>query len=433
MNYDRNRPRNLSNYNTNFQQNKISIKSQSGTSDNVWQGVPRRSIPYDGNNLSNGYNLNVNQQLINYIYSTVELSRFKYKIIEYESDLTNLIKQKHFLSANFNGINCLLVFTKIRDKYYSFMVDRKTLTYNQNQINFDTVKITPVNIRLDNSIYNGTIMDGIFILNKRTRSKVFVITDVYHFMGKKMTDDNINHKFMNVTAYLESNLKNDDRINNITLTINKLYEPYEIEKLISDMEKSKGFDFRGYAFYPDKSGTKLIFLNNDSKQPPNKSSTYDISEKTEKIFHDNNLKCETSNYNIQNKTDNKNESKNRKYIYVSKTNDPIYATLELRKTPAPDVYNIFCAEKETINNKKCIILKKLGIALVPDKECSSKCKNILNKKIKGKALMKCKFNSDKNKWVPIDEDTDNKIPSLLTDIEKNLDLVLQSDTDEENE
>src|SRR6187397_2240950 len=74
------------------------------------------------NGVNAGLNVRIKQQLINYIYSTVELSNFKYKIIEYESDLPLLLKQKYFVSANFSGSNCLLVFTKIHDKFCSYLV-----------------------------------------------------------------------------------------------------------------------------------------------------------------------------------------------------------------------------------------------------------------------------------------------------------------------
>ena len=75
MNYDRNRSNNKNNMTFHNKNNNFS-----------------KNTDY------HNYGPVVTQQLINYIYSTVELSRFKYKIIEYESDLTVLTKQKHFLS-----------------------------------------------------------------------------------------------------------------------------------------------------------------------------------------------------------------------------------------------------------------------------------------------------------------------------------------------
>lgn len=373
----------------------------------------------NNNNKNTGeiQNLDMAKEIINYLYSTIDLSKFKYKIIEYESDLLNLTKQKHYVSANFNGNNCLLIFTKIKDNYYSLMVDRKTLTYSINQIKLNSIKMYPVNIRLDNSIYDGTIIDGIFVLNKKSKSKVFIITDVYYFRGKNMMDDNIQHKFMNVTTYLENNFKHDDKMNNLILTINKLYEPTNINKLVDDMERSKGYDFRGYVFYPDKSGTKLIFLNTDEDEVHTiENVKQNIKEITDQGSKKENMEM---------------SKRKKKFKYVCKLDGPIYSTLEIRKTDFPDVYYVYCADKEIINNKNMIKIKKLGIALIPDKNTSVICKNILNSKINGKALMKCQFNSDKSKWIPLEESKSNKIPTMLYDIEKELEIVVYSDSDEE--
>jgi len=51
----------------------------------------------------------------------------------------------------------------------------------------------------------------------------------------------------------------------------------------------------------------------------------------------------------------------------------------------------------------------------------------------GKALMRCKFCPDKNKWIPIEESKNNKIPDLLSNIEKYLELIIDSDSEEEME
>lgn len=362
-------------------------------------------------NSYNPYNPYITQQLINYIYSTVELGKFKYKLIEYESDLNLLTTQKYVLSANFNGTNSLLVFTKIRDKYYSFVVDRKTLSYNQAQVNLDNIKIIPVNIRLDNSIYNGTIMDGIYVHNRNSREKVFIMTDVYSFRGQDLTNDNILHKISNITAYLEANLKHDDKLNSLILSVNKFYSPTDILKLKADMNKTQGVEFKGYAFYPEKSGTRLIFLDNK-----------DISNSKEAIN-------QQTNY-VNNDKDTKTVTKKQDIRYVSKTNDKIFAVLEIRKTAQPDVYNVLCTEPDVVNNKNVLRLKKLGLALIPNNSCSLMCRNILQFKASGRALMKCEFNTDKNKWIPIEESKEHKTPSLFSDIEKDLDIIVECSDDE---
>ena len=366
-----------------------------------------KSDNYKTDRSRNPYSIQITQQLVTHIYSTVELAKYKYKVIEFESDLPLLTEQKYLLSANFNGISSLLVFTKIRDKYYSFVIDRKTLSYNQAQINLETIRITPINIKLDNSIYNGTIMDGYFVQNKRTRERIFIMSDVYTFRGKDLTNDNIQHKISNVTSYLEAHISHNDRINDIKLTVNKFYSPLDIIKLKSDMEKIKGFEFRGYAFYPEKSGTRLIFLENEAKK--------NIAPQVHAIIEQ----------------DKENKLKKQDVKYVPKSDDPVYAILELRKTNQPDVYHILCTEKAQLDGKNVLRLKKLGVAYIPDSKCSLMCKNLMSSKVSGRALMKCEFVTDKNKWMPIEEVKDKKSPSLITDIEKFFDTVIDfNDCDE---
>ena len=207
----------------------------------------------------------IKQQLVNYVYSCLELSNYKYKILEYEHDLPLLLKQKYFVSSNFLGSSCLLIFTKIHDKYYSYLIDRRTLSYNHYQVNIENVKISSVTLRLDESIYKGSIFDGILIQNPKTKERTFVITDIYTFRGKNMSIDKIQYKIINIVSYMKANYT-DDPINNLKITVNKLYELDNIDDLISDIPKMTNFCVKGLTFYPETSGTKLIFmLDNDTR------------------------------------------------------------------------------------------------------------------------------------------------------------------------
>lgn len=365
------------------------------------------------------FNIYAKQQLINYIYSTVELSNFKYKVIEYENDLPLLLKQKHYVSANFSGSNCLLIFIKILNKFYSYLIDRKTLSYNQHQVNLEQVKIYPITIRLDNTIYDGTIFDGIFINNTRT----FIITDIYMFRGKNTTTDKIQYKIMNLVAYLKANLK-DDKMNNLKLTVNKLYESNQIETLIKDIPNMKNYNIKGLAFYPEISGTKLIFmLNNDNR------TKIDKIDKIDKDISDINT------MNIMNKIGNKsnNEYQDKKINirYISKTNDPVYATFEIKKTKDTDVYKIYLVETVKRDDKVILKSKKMGIALIPTINCSVMCRDIFSKNINNRVLMKCKFITDKNKWEPIELDPNAKYPTNIMEVEKNLQILEEVYSDNE--
>ena len=148
---------------------------------------------------SNEYDLNEKKMIIDYIYSNINISKFKYKLLENYSDLSSFQDSSKFhVSANFSGSNCLLVFCKLKNKNYTFLVDRKTLSFNADQIKYESVNITPINIKIHSSAFNGTIIDGIFIKHDKKKEKHFVITDLYLFRGISTERDKINLKLLNL-------------------------------------------------------------------------------------------------------------------------------------------------------------------------------------------------------------------------------------------
>ena len=69
----------------------------------------------NSNQNSNSNNFGVDQskqQLVNFIYDKINLSNFKYDSLEVESELPQLISKTYYVSANFSGSSCLLVFAK---------------------------------------------------------------------------------------------------------------------------------------------------------------------------------------------------------------------------------------------------------------------------------------------------------------------------------
>jgi hypothetical protein len=130
----------------------------------IQQNSSREHI--DNKSESNFSSNQLKQQLINYIYNIVDLSRFKFELLQYNIELPQLVERKYFVSVNFSGLSCLLVFAKIKDKYHSFLVERKTLSYNSSKVDINVVKLFNVHLKLDPEIYNGTIFDGIYIQGK---------------------------------------------------------------------------------------------------------------------------------------------------------------------------------------------------------------------------------------------------------------------------
>lgn len=367
-----------------------------------------------GNPNGNCYDLNVSKQLLNYIYSSVELSKYKYTILKTESDLHMLDVKKYKVSSNFNGINYLLLFVKIKDKKYSCLIDRRKLSYNLCQTDYNSLRIMNVRVALDESIYNGTIIDGTYVAAK----KMFVISDCYRFRGKDMTNDQLPIKLININSYLDANYKSENIVNTINLCVNKIYDLSETEKLItSEIPKAKNVQIRGLVFHPIVSSTKLIFLFNNSC---NTGNTVD-----------------NNNYSYIHNT--KTNTTNKKNItYACKTDKDIIMTLQIKNTSIIDVYKLYAVElvnkqEPKINNKSVYKIKKLGMAYIPTKECSHMCRSLFidnnmesNKK---RILVKCKFDKNKNKWIPLEQDTKLQRPSSIDEIETYMDIIEDTDSD----
>jgi hypothetical protein len=350
------------------------------------------------NSIINDYD--TKKQIIDYIYRKIELSNFKYKLIEFEYDLPLLKEKTHFVSPNYNGIHSLLIFVKLKDKYLSFIIDRKTLTYNQAQIDIEKVKIIPVYIRLDESVYQGTIIDGVLLYNNINGVKNFVVNDIYIFRGQDMINEKMNNKMMNITAYLES-MKDDPATNSIYLIVNKLYYLSEIQQLVNlYIPKSKySNSIKGVAFYPEISGTKLIYLyNNCSHDVPNEPENVYIS-KNQEAKHVKSVKsARESNVEV--------------------IGDVITAVFRLKRTDVIDVYNLYLGQKSIEGDKKLLKYKKICIAYIPTKECSFFCKDLFNQSKENAVLVECKYDSEKGKWIPIKQIMDRKRPDLYEKIEK---------------
>lgn len=349
----------------------------------------------------NPFDPETTKQLIDKIYENIDFNKYKYKLLEYESQLNELKNSKYYITSNYIGVSSILCFFKLTtstgERRCSVIIERKKLL-NRKQLNIEELTINSFRVKLDNSIYNGSFFDGIFINDRRTNTKTFIIQDVYKLRGYDMTTDTIKNKLLKLSMYLNQNYKPTDPENKLTLVVNTLHELNEIGHIKEIMDKTKIYATRGLTFYPEiTTNMKLIFLF--TNEPTHETIT-------------------TTNTDIIN-TD---IQKKLVYSFKNKTNNKIIKTLEVRKTDAPDVYYIMCCEKYIENSINKIKIIKLGIALVPDTKCSSLCRNILDSKKNNKALMKCQLDENKNRWIPIEEDKVSKLPTDIKDL--NDDLVI---------
>lgn len=353
-------------------------------------------------------NFNITQNLVNYIFSSIDLSKFKYEIIEYESELSLLTDTKYYLSANFSGSNCLLVFTKLSNKYHSFLIDRKTLSYNINKVDLNNVKLINATLKLDLDIYNGSIFDGIFIQNKN--EKTFIITDVYLFKGQNYSKISINDKMTSIVAYLKSCYNQSDLNNNINLTVNKLYPVSDIHNLYNNViPKIKNYSVRGLCFYPEFSGTKLVFIfGNEAKQEtqillPQNQSKHNYSPKQNLHVNSDHSENIVVSKTIMKTFKPKKDMKDIDYVF------------EMMKTENTDVYLLNVVEPVDKNGKKRLKRVKIGLAYIPNIIRSNWCNEIMAGS-ENNVLVNCRYHPTKLSWEPISK-TDKTKPSLINDFD----------------
>lgn len=334
----------------------------------------KRTVKFIINNQMN--NEDVKNRLMDFLYDNLDLYKFNFKVLEQDSDI-KYIKSDQLVSPNYNGSNCLMIFTRMENKYYSFMIDRKSLSFSREQINMENIKIIPVSVRLNKDIYNGSIFDGIILSNSESEN-IFMINDIYMFRGEKNIDSDLKYKIIHLNAYLDRYYIKDNAMNNITLQVNKYYSLNNISKVIDMISNN----IKGMAFYPKQSGTKYIFLySNGVKKTVPDAPTHMPKIETTNLF-----------INIRDKSK---------------------AVFEIQKTDKTDVYKLFLLQK---TDKKKLKVKKIGLAYIPTKKCSILCNKILENK--DKTLVSCEYNKDKAKWIPIDTPVTMKRPNLISEVLK---------------
>jgi hypothetical protein len=373
----------------------------------------------------------INQELIKYIYTTLDISQFKYEILKYEDQLNKFTSDVYHIAPNFNGKNSFLVFNKINSRYYSFLVDRKQLSYNYEKIDIDNVFIHHCNVDIDLSLYNGTIFDGIYI--KKGDIHEYIITDVYYFKGTDYTSNKLTHKLFEVKLYLDNigvQIRcNQNKINNrtnLTLTVNEICDIKDIRNYVNTYTKkyNNKYQMRGLCFYPDISGIKLIHLFSNTN-----NNTTNINKI---LVHDTQSDNSSSNKNNNYKTSNlKRSNRLVKKVFIAKNNAPVYTILEMKATSIVDNYKMYAVEK--VQNGGITKLRKyqMDIAYISSIKKSEWVRDIINDSPKGSVFVKCIWRDDKHKWEPLELVKNVRLPSLMDDILEKIHVMEESDSDSE--
>lgn len=306
--------------------------------------------------------LNVKNKIFDYLFNSLNLSKYRYVMLNNIQRLSFLKKNPHYVSPNFKGYNYLMIFKSFNDKNYCVTIEKKKMSYHKNHIDIKSINVIRIKVNVSSSIFEGSIFDCKLI--RKDRKYIMLIKDCYQLMGNDLSTMEMKNKMIHLDNIFKNQFSTEPT-RNFTFKINKLYEYNDLENLINNIMTTCSIPNQGIIFYPKFSGITIIYLDKHQEK-------VDIYSK--------------ENINFSNIVTNLTEFlKSRKYSYESDGKKKI---LWIKKTNIVDVYDVF----ENINEEK------LGIALVPNLKISHLCRDNVNDK---PVKFLCNYNHKFKKWIPI--------------------------------
>lgn len=310
----------------------------------------------------------VKNKIIDYLYSKLDLSKYRYIMLNNVQKLKFLHDNEHYVSPNFRGYNYLLIMLTINNTQYCVAIDRKKLSYHKSQLDMKTIHIIQINLKTTDTIFNGTIFDGKLI--QTNGEYIFLIQDCFYLMGNKMLEMEMSQKINQLDAIIKTHFKKEKQTYcaNFEFKLNKICKYDELEHMIQNLPKLS-IQTNGIIFYPKFSGINVLHIEKKTdKVDINTANNEVIEQKSYHIIHDfvNFLKSRTYSYESNGK----------------------HKTYWLSRTMIPDVYDI--SEKENG--------EKEGIALVPNLKISQLCDDVITDK---SVKFDCIFCNKFKKWIPL--------------------------------
>ena len=323
--------------------------------------------------------INLKKYIINYLFSNIDLSKYRYNMLKSENNLEFLKNNNHYVCPNFKGINYLILFMTKDNKKFCVAIDKKNLSYHKDSINYYKLNLIKLKMTTNENLFNGTIIDGKLIGDKN----FFLIKDCYMMMNSSLEMMEMSQKMSYLNSILKNNFNGKNYCSNFVFKLNKLYSYDDIEDIRNRASKQADNDIPivGLEFFPKYSGISIVWLNRSNN----------------KVNISNNSKNDSSSTNIVNKQKNiENFSyelihnlpkvlMEREYSYENGDSKKLY----LKKTNITDVYNVY-----KIKDKK-----RIGIAHIPNFKISRTCQE---KVTDDYTLCRCVYYDKFKKWIPIE-------------------------------
>ena len=314
----------------------------------------------------------IKQKIIDYLYTSLNLSKHRYIMLNNISKLEFLRDNEHYISPCFKGYNYFLLFINLDDgnhgkKKYCIAIDRKKLSYHKDQVDLKTVFMVKINVKVSDSIFCGTIFDGKLI--ESSNKFIFLIQDCFYLMGKNILDMDMFQKMEYLDNIIKIHFIDNNVCENFNFKLNKLYKYDNLLELIENIIPACSIPNQGLVFYPKTSGVSVIHIEKKLDKVNITSSDNIIENKSYDMIYNfvEFIKTRRYSYEQGNKT---------RVFWLSKSN-------------IPDVYNY----SETENGER------LGIVYIPNIRISHLCDENISEKSFTK--FNCVYHTKFKKWIPI--------------------------------
>ena len=146
----------------------------------------------------------IKSKVIDYLYNTLNLSKYRYVMLNNIQKLKFLQENEHFVSPNYKGHNYFLIFMLIQNRPFCILLDKKKLSYHKNQLDLHHLYITKIIVNTNSNMFNGSIFEGKIV--QKDNSYYFLIQDCFYLMNKKLIDMEIDQKMLYLNDIVETNL-----------------------------------------------------------------------------------------------------------------------------------------------------------------------------------------------------------------------------------
>ena len=306
--------------------------------------------------------LSIKNKIIDYLFNSIEMSKYRFNMIDNLQKLNYLKDNIHYVSPNFKGFNYFLVFISINNINQCFVIDKKKLSYHRNKVNAKFINIYRIKIQTSLSLYNGTIFDTKLV--RKNNKYIMLINDCYIMMGNKVLTMEMSDKMKYINGII--NTQFTDSCKHFLIKVNRLYLYEDIDEIVNKIIPKCDIDILGLVFFPKYSGITSIYIEK-------KQDKIDIFNNTETVSNE-------SYHLIKNIVEFLSQ---RKYSYENGTNIKLY----IIKTEITDVYNLY--DEDT----------KVGIAHVPNMKTSLFLQQ--NIKTENKYKVNCVYNKKFDKYIPL--------------------------------